>query len=394
MPDAGEVDVFSGGNRLFDAKPRLTGCDPSSWARVGVDNKVPKAPNRFRSFSMIVRTTFARILALGLMGTAVSFASQSQTGSPTDTSTAAQGTPTSAKSAAPTVPAKGKNAKAAYAGPNTIVVLPSTPMLDGEGKQRLDPDGKPMFNPAVQQIRDKKGHPVFDGDGKPVFGTATNLGYDEKGKKIAMKKVKPPKMMPVSISAGTLTVDGWTGKARLNYDIADLKYLYIYAPGIGTSIVSQNPFPGAKEQPGAFNDRTLRITVDGHPIELSSDKRLLGKKPQSAWVAVDRSFLLPAKFPAFGYGTSTKAPYAWPGSKESVASKGPVQAPPLPADVRPTLLMAPCPAGMMRPAGPPALPGQKAPEQPCVPISSTSANASSASTTTPVAAAPSSAPAK
>src|ERR1035438_1513354 len=81
-------------------------------------------------------------------------------------------------------------------------------MLDSEDKQRVDPDGKPMFNPPVTQIRDTKGHPVFDADGKPVFATATNPGYDEKGKKIAVKKEKPPKMTPVSISAGTLTVDG------------------------------------------------------------------------------------------------------------------------------------------------------------------------------------------
>lgn len=248
------------------------------------------------------------------------------------------------------------------------MVLAPTPMLDGEGKQRVDPDGNLMFNPPVKQIRDKKGHPSFDADGKPIFQTATNLGYDEKGKKIPVKKVKPPKMTPVSISAGTLTVDGWTGKARLNYDIADLKFLYIYAPGVGIAIVSQNQFPGAKEQPSAFNGRSLKITVDGHPIELASEKPLLGKKPQSAWVVVDRGFLLPATFPAFGYGSVTKAPYAWPGSKDSVAGKGPVQAPPLPPDVRPTLLLAPCPAGMMRPAGPPVLPGQKAVAQPCVPI--------------------------
>ncbi len=208
-------------------------------------------------------------------------------------------------------------------------------MLDAEGKQRVDPDGKLMFNPPVQQIRDKKGHPVFDADGKPVFQTAGDMGYDEKGKKITVKKEKPPKMTPVSISAGTLTVDGWTGKAQLNYDIADLKYLYIYAPGIGTTIVSLNPFPGAKEQPGAFNDKTLTITVDGHPIQLYSEKRLLGKKPESAWVSVDRSFMLPAKFPVFGYGPLVKAPYAWPGSKEAVAAKGAIQAPPLPKDVTP-----------------------------------------------------------
>jgi len=132
--------------------------------------------------------------------------------------------------------------------------------------------------------------------------------------------------------------------------------------------VSQSPFPGAKEQPGGFNDQVLKITVDGHPIELASEKRLLGKKPLSAWVMVDRGFALPAKFPVFGYGTTTKSPYMWPGSKDTVASKGSIQAPPLPADVRPILLLAPCPVGMMRVSGPAGKPGQGAAGQPCVPI--------------------------
>ena len=43
---------------------------------------------------------------------------------------------------------KEKAKKVEYTGPNTVIVLPPTPMLDGEGKQRLDPDGNPMFNPA------------------------------------------------------------------------------------------------------------------------------------------------------------------------------------------------------------------------------------------------------
>jgi hypothetical protein len=342
---------------------------------------------------MNVRTTFSVFLALGLIGNATCPAAQPQTTAPADHTQAAAptaATPMAQATAAPAPPAKGKRVKAAkaakvaYTGPSTIVVLPATPMLDGEGKQRLDPDGNLMFNPPVKQIRDKKGHPVFDVDGKPVFQTATNLGYDEKGKKIVARKVKPPKMTPVSISAGTLTVDGWTGKARLNYDIADLKFLYFYAPGIGTTVVSQNSFPGAKEQTGAFNGKSLKITVDGHPIELASDKLLLGKKPQSAWVAVDRGFLLPAKFPVFGYGAALKAPYVWPGSKEAVVAKGAVGAPPLPPDITPTLLLAPCPVGMMRPAGPPVLPGQKASVQPCVPI-----KPSAPATTAAPAAAPS-----
>jgi hypothetical protein len=303
-----------------------------------------------------ISTKFA---ALWMLGT-ISLFAQNQTVASATPQLASVATPPSSQPFSP--------AKDLSTGPAGIVVLPPTPMLDGEGKQRVDPDGKLMFNPPVQQIRDKKGHPVFDAMGKPVFATAANPGYDEKGKKSVLKKVKPPKMTPLSIAAGTLTVDGWTGKAQLNYDIADLKFLYLYAPGIGTMIVSQNPFPGAKEQPAAFNDKSLKIMVEGHPIELSSDNRMLAKKPLSAWVAVDRTFMLPAKFPVFGYGTAAKAPYAWPGSKEMVAGKNAIVAPPLPSDVRPTLLLAACPAGMMRKAAPAVLPGQNAPAQPCVPI--------------------------
>jgi len=334
--------------------------------------------------------TLVKAFALGLLASATCVLAQSQSPPPPSSAPTPDATPQATAPASPTpvaAPAAGtlspqamaeaakngyyvkdKKGKETYVGPNTIVVLPPTPMIDGEGKQRVDPDGKLMFNSPIQQMRDKKGHPVFDSNGKPVFQTVADLGYDEKGKRIAPKKEKIPKMTPVSIAAGTLTVDGWTGKARLNYDIADLKFIYIYAPGIGISIVSQNPFQGAKEQPGAFNQKTLKITVDGHPIELYSEKPLLGKKPESAWVAVDRGFQLPSKFPTFGYGTTTKSPYAWPGAKETVASKGVVQAPPLPTDLRPTLLLAPCPAGMMRKAAPPTLPGEKAPDQPCVPI--------------------------
>src|ERR1700722_1300907 len=101
----------------------------------------------------------------------------------------------------------GLGKKEIYTGPTEIVVLPPAPMLDNEGKQRLDPDGKPMFNPPVKQQRDKYGHPLFDERGKPVFQTATELGYDEHGHKIHAEKVKPPKMTPVSIAQGTYTVD-------------------------------------------------------------------------------------------------------------------------------------------------------------------------------------------
>jgi len=267
--------------------------------------------------------------------------------------------------AKPVAPAKGK--KAPYTGPTEIIVLPPTPMLDPEGRQMLDPDAKPMFNPPVKQLRDKLGHPVFDDKGKPVFQTAKDLGYDEKGKKIASVKEKPPKATPVSISRGTFTVDGIVGKAALNYDIADLKYIYMYVPGMGIAVISNVTFPGAKEQPNAFNDKLLTINVMDHTLELSSEKSLLGKKPVPAFVLIDRDFALPSRYPVVGYGPLRAAPYSWPGAKPNAAIAGTVAAPPVPKGLRPTLLLAPCPAGMMRTAAK-TLPGQAPVEQPCVPI--------------------------
>jgi hypothetical protein len=266
-----------------------------------------------------------------------------------------------------------------YTGPTTLVELPPTPMLDEEGKQRQAPDGTLMFNPPLRQQRDKKGHPLFDLKGMPMMQTKDNLGYDENGKKLHPIKEKPPKTVSVSISRGTLTVDGLTGKAALNYEIKDLKFIYFYVPGIGTTVVSKDPFPGAVEQKHAFDDKTLSVTVGEHVLQLSSDTRLLGKAPESAFVLVDKSFLVPTKFPVMGYGPIRVAPYAWPGSKSNQEdTKGIAEAPPLPIDLRPTLLLQPCPAGQMRRALQPVLPGQTAPPNPCIPIVSGQASAASA----------------
>ena len=276
---------------------------------------------------------------------------------------------------------KGKKGQQPYTGPTTVIVLPPTPMLDEEGKQMQDPDGKLMFNLPVSQQRDKKGHPLFDAKGKPVMQTKDNLGYDENGKKMHAAKVKPPKTVSVSISRGILTVDGLTGKAALNYEIKDLKYLYFYVPGVGTTVVSNGQFPGAVEQKRAFDDKTLTVTVGDHVVQLSSDKRMLGKVPQSAFVRVDKNFVVPTKFPVVGYGPIRVAPYAWPGSRVNEELKGAVEAPPLPADLRPTLLLQPCSPGQMRQAGPAPLPGQTVAPKPCVPIP-IATNTSSASSST------------
>jgi hypothetical protein len=289
--------------------------------------------------------------------------------------------PATATAATPTVEpmkpkSKAKSKKVEYTGPDTIVELPPKPMLDEQGVQRLDPDGKPMWNPPVRQQRDKHGHPLFDDKGKPVFQTASDLGYDEHGKKLHAKKEKAPKMIPVSISRGTMTVDGMTGKAALNYDIPDLKYIYLYAPGIGVAVVSNDPFPGATEQKDAFNNNTLTVTVAEHTLQVASDKRMLSKKAEPAYVLVDRQFKLPSIFPVMGYGTLRKPPYMWPGAKPNAPLTGVADdAPPTPADLLPAQLLKPCPAGQMRKAGPAVLPGQVSPPQPCVPIKTITAAA-------------------
>jgi hypothetical protein len=223
----------------------------------------------------------------------------------------------------------------------------------------------------VKQQRDKKGHPLFDDNGKPVFQTKNDKGYDEHGKKIKVQKEKEPKKIPMSVARGTMTVDGMTGKAALNYDIADLKFVYLYAPGIGVAIVSSEPFQGAVEQKNAFNGKTLTVNIGEHTLQLASEKLLLGKKTESAYVMVDRQFTLPSRFPVMGYGTVMKPPYQWPGSKQNGKEADIADyAPPPPSDLLPTQLLSPCPTGQMRKPAAPALPGQTAPVQPCVPIKS------------------------
>lgn len=293
--------------------------------------------------------------------------------------------PTAADAPAPTAsPSRaattaGKKSKSEYTGPTTVVELPPTPVLDEEGRQRLDPDGKPMFNPPIRQIRDKKGHPVFDENGKPVFQTAKDLGYDERGKKIEAKRDKEPKTVEITVTHGTFSVDGMTAKAGLNYEIKDFRYVYLYVPWIGTTVVSNAPFPGSKEQKDAFNDKTLTITVEDHTLQLYSDARLLEKKPQPAYVLVDREYKLPTSRPVVGYGATNHAPYSWPGSKDNKAVAG-TDAPPLPENMKPQMLLAPCPAGQMRAASAKPLPGQTAAEQPCVPIARAIAPARSQAT--------------
>jgi hypothetical protein len=289
---------------------------------------------------------------------------------------------------------------------NELQELPETPMLDVEGKQRIDTGGQPMFNPAIPQQRNKKGKPLFDSSCRPVFQTATDKGYTEKGKKIAVAKQKIVKTEKVNVARGTYTVDGMIAKAELNYNITDFKFIYMYAPAIGTVIVSNRPFPGATIQKGAFRSNpsprmsTLTVTVtvgeEEHTLELASENPIIARPghPEPAYVQLDRQFTLPSRYPVVGYGKVDSEPYQWPGGKPNSHLSAKIVIDPLPKtpkNLLPTMLLSACPPGQMRLPAPAVLPGQPVPDQPCMDIALV--NKQREATPLPDAAPPVSAPA-
>jgi hypothetical protein len=178
-----------------------------------------------------------------------------------------------------------------------------------------------------------EGDDVTDGASNKFFQPVP-AGVVLKSKK--EKKEKPPKQIPVTVEHGVLTVDGWAGKADLNYQIADFKYFYLWAPGVGTVVVSTQIFPGSKYQAAVFDGGSMTVTAGEHQLQLTSDRRMLaGKKPVGAYVRVDPDAEAPSRYPQVGYGDTFKAPYAWPGSLAD--AKPNPNAPPLPEALKPTL---------------------------------------------------------
>jgi len=253
-----------------------------------------------------------------------------------------------AQDAQPPAPA----APAAEPAPAAPAQPAGTPQLNDDGTSKLDAAGNVVTEPAPPPppppCKPSKGHKC------------------PKVKK--KKKEKPPKVTPATISRGTFTVDGVIGKAALNYTIPDLKFIYFYAPGIGAVVISDNRFSGAVEQKNAFNGHTLKVTVaGGHDMELYSDDILLGKKAvvgkskeekhaESAFVLYDSTFTMPSKYPVVGYGDKPNAPYAWPGSKMNMPTKGiAADAPPVPMLLTPKLAKNPCPPGQVLINAPPVI---------------------------------------
>jgi hypothetical protein len=279
------------------------------------------------SIGLVRKTLLAALI--GLMGGSVAVLAQ-QANAGTAASPISQSQPADATLIAATVPeASLAPAATTTADSRTTTPAAATIVL-------------PAATANAQADRDDTVAPEAQTSG--AAKTPANPPPAKGAKKVKAKKVKPPKLTPLNIVEGTLTLDGWTGKARMNYDIADLKFLYIWAPGVGTVVVSNNPFPQAEMQPNAFSGNTLTLNVKGHSVQIASDKRMLGKKPEPAYVTVDAAYQFASAFPAMGYGATTAAPYAWPGATNVQTAKvGAVVPPPLPVELRPALAPAGCP---------------------------------------------------
>ncbi len=152
--------------------------------------------------------------------------------------------------------------------------------------------------------------------------------------------IAPVRPFALDIRDGVLTVDGFVGKAGLNYSVHE-GFLYFTVPGVGTAIVAQSKFINAAPQKNAFHGNVLTLQVNGHTVELTSANAMSPNKGAEAWVAVDPLYGATRRFPEMGFGDSLQRPYVWPGSKASAPKDGEanaaVVAPALPRSVRPKM---------------------------------------------------------
>lgn len=163
------------------------------------------------------------------------------------------------------------------------------------------------------------------------------------------RESRTEKHLVLEIRDGAYTVDGFTGKVQLNYNIHDPEFLYFFMPGEGTAVVSLKPLPDAVLVKHGLEGSHLAFNAGGHDFRLDSAVPLLPNSTKEIkggrdakldlYVRFDREANHLARAPLFGFGTTTQAPYNWPASmpQQQMANDVPVRrdAPPLPASVLP-----------------------------------------------------------
>lgn len=191
-----------------------------------------------------------------------------------------------------------------------------------------------MASNSVPSLRVAAAAPASPAPAAPTLVASTKLPTSTELPKLSpLEPLKPSHLHPLTVERGVLTVNGLTAKVNLNYQIADLRYLYIYVPGVGTTVISDAPFAGAAEQKNAFDGEVLTVNSGGNKLQLTAAHKLLGKR--AAYVKFDPTFGPSSRMPVVGYGETAAAPYAWPGALKEVHTLANTH--PVPPSMKPIL---------------------------------------------------------
>jgi hypothetical protein len=145
----------------------------------------------------------------------------------------------------------------------------------------------------------------------------------------------PDKLVSAKIRDGVLSVDGLVAKVRLNYEIRNAAYIYVFLPGTGTAIVSMSPLPNGERVKDLFRGSKMAFTIGGHSFELASQGNIAGEGASAGYVMLDRTTALIARAPMVGYGMTTRAPYVWPVSGKPATAGDTAYSTHLPANMLP-----------------------------------------------------------
>ena len=114
---------------------------------------------------------------------------------------------------------------------------------------------------------------------------------------------------PLVVESGVLTVNGMTVKTGLNFRVADMRCLFVDVPGVGTAVISDRPFAGAREQRGAFRGGVLTVVAGESRVQLSAARKVHGNG--SAYVRLDGGSRSGSRVPEIGYGSAAMSRVTW-----------------------------------------------------------------------------------
>ena len=170
----------------------------------------------------------------------------------------------------------------------------------------------------------------------------------------AADAVPGSKRIDAKVTGGILTVDGLVAKVELNYDIHHSGYIYFFAPGVGTAVVSRVEMPGSTKIQDAIHGSSIAFTLEGHSFALENDdvltasaqaienpaikgRKQKAKETHDVYVVLDANARALYRTPQVGFGNTRVAPYVFPLSesqpKDTYAHM--VQPPPMPVSVLP-----------------------------------------------------------